>query len=84
MRRPRRPHLRLGQALAGVPGLRPLFAELPESVVRYVFPVAVGDPGAWFGRLKNHGVSIVRFGEIESRAGACAKPSQADENRSAS
>jgi perosamine synthetase len=43
---------------------RPLHPELGESVVPQVFPLVMGDPDRAFGRLKQAGVPIIRFGEF--------------------
>lgn len=54
---------RIVEALDGVPGMRPLFDELPVGVVPLVVPMTVTDPDTLFPRLKNLGVPIWRFGE---------------------
>jgi dTDP-4-amino-4,6-dideoxygalactose transaminase len=59
----RRNYLRLQQALAGLPGCRPLHASLPDGAYPWVFPLLVDDPEPLFRRLKNDGVPIIRFAE---------------------
>jgi dTDP-4-amino-4,6-dideoxygalactose transaminase len=53
----------LQNALAGLPGCKPLYPELPRSLAPYVFPLLVDDPQKVFPALKRHGVPIARFGE---------------------
>lgn len=57
-------YLQLQAATAGLPGCRPLFAELPETTVPQVFPLLVDEPEQIFGVLKRQGVPIIRFGEF--------------------
>ena len=60
----RRSHYRrLQDALAGLPGCRPLHAALPERVYPWVFPLYVEAPETVFDSLKKDGVPIVRFAE---------------------
>jgi perosamine synthetase len=59
----RRHYQRLQDALAGLPGCRPLHAALPERVYPWVFPLYVDLPEPVFASLKNDGVPIVRFAE---------------------
>lgn len=47
-----------------VPGCRPLFPTLPAGVVPHVFPLLIDDPESVFGKLKDQGVPIIRFGEF--------------------
>jgi perosamine synthetase len=61
--RRRQNYLRLEQALAGLPGCRPLFAALPEGVFPWVFPLQTDNPLPLFATLKRQGVPIIRFGE---------------------
>jgi dTDP-4-amino-4,6-dideoxygalactose transaminase len=56
-------YLRILEALAGIPGIKPLFFELPEGTVPMVVPMVVQDPNVVFPMLKNAGVPIWRFGE---------------------
>jgi len=60
----RRNYLKVQQALAGIPGCRPLFATLPEGVYPWVFPLQLDNPQPVFALLKNQGVPIIRFGEF--------------------
>ncbi|MBV8665775.1 MAG: DegT/DnrJ/EryC1/StrS aminotransferase family protein [Burkholderiaceae bacterium] len=57
-------YMRLQEALADLPDCRPLFAQLPEEVVPYVFPLVARDPARVFPLLKNAGVPVIRFGEF--------------------
>lgn len=50
--------------LSGIPGGTPLFTQLPEGVVPYVFPFRVDEPERIFPILKQQGVPILRFGEF--------------------
>jgi perosamine synthetase len=50
-------------SLSGCPGAAPLFPDLPDGVVPYVFPLLVDRPLDVFPRLKRQGVPILRFGE---------------------
>lgn len=47
--------------VAGLPGLRPLYPELPDGVVPYVFPVLLDQPGRHFPVLKRLGFPIYRW-----------------------
>jgi perosamine synthetase len=58
----RRNYLALQAALAGVPGCRPLFQNLPDGACPWVFPLLVEQPEAVFARLHAAGVPMVRFG----------------------
>jgi dTDP-4-amino-4,6-dideoxygalactose transaminase len=53
----------LEQALAGLPGCRPLFAALPDGVCPWLFPLLVDDADAAFARIRQAGVPVVRFAE---------------------
>jgi len=59
----RRNYQRLQQALAGLPGCRPLFAALPDEVCPWLFPLLVDDADAVFERIRLRGVPVVRFAE---------------------
>lgn len=60
----RRAHYRqLEQALAGLPGCRPLFAQLPEGACPWMFPLWVEQPQAVFERLLAAGVPVTRFAQ---------------------
>jgi dTDP-4-amino-4,6-dideoxygalactose transaminase len=60
----RRAHYqRLDEALARMPGVRPLFARLPEGVCPWVYPLVASDPEGLFARLQAAGVPVVRFGQ---------------------
>jgi len=60
----RRAHYRqLDQALAGLPGCRPLFGALPDGACPWVFPLLVDDPEPLFARLHAAGVPMTRFAQ---------------------
>jgi perosamine synthetase len=60
----RREHyLQLQQALAGLPGCRPLFAQLPAQACPWMFPLWVDDPEPLFARLLAAGVPVTRFAQ---------------------
>jgi dTDP-4-amino-4,6-dideoxygalactose transaminase len=62
--RRRQNYLKLQNALAGLPGCRPLFPVLPDGVVPWVFPLETDNPQPVFTLLKNQGVPIIRFAEF--------------------
>lgn len=72
----RRAHYRqLELALAGLPGCRPLFAQLPEGACPWMFPLKVDDPEPLFARLLAAGVPVTRFAHAlwpGVDAGVCA------------
>lgn len=47
--------------VTGLPGCRPLFAELPDEVVPYAFPLLLDRPEAHFHALKRRGLPIWRW-----------------------
>jgi len=53
--------------LGSLPGLRPLFPELPPGVVPLNYPTVVENPATLFPALKMAGVPIWRFGEYLDR-----------------
>ncbi len=59
----RRNYLRLQQALAGLPGCRPLHAALPDGVCPWLFPLVVDDAEGAFARIRQRGLPVVRFAE---------------------
>ncbi|MDB5936855.1 MAG: hypothetical protein JWQ01_4199 [Massilia sp.] len=59
----RKNYLKIAAALDGLPGCRPLFANLPEGVYPWVFPLLTENPQPVFNTLKSQGVPIIRFGE---------------------
>lgn len=60
----RRAHyLHLQQALAGLPGCRPLFGQLPAQACPWMFPLWVDDPEPLFARLVSGGVPVTRFAQ---------------------
>jgi perosamine synthetase len=56
-------YMRIHSALSGVTGGTPLFPELKQGVVPYVFPFVVWNPEHVFGPMKMSGIPILRFGE---------------------
>ena len=50
-------------ALSTVPGMRPLFSELPDGTIPLVVPIIVNEPDRLFPALKRARVPIWRFGE---------------------
>lgn len=59
----RRNYQRLQQALAGLPGCRPLHAALPDGVCPWLFPLLVDDAESAFARIRQRGLPVVRFAE---------------------
>lgn len=57
----RRNYRQLEQALEGIPGCRPLFAQLPERACPWLLPLLVDDPEPVFARLCAWGVPVTRF-----------------------
>lgn len=49
---------------AGIPGVRPLYRDLPEGVVPHVFPVIVERLDRVFALLEDAGVPMQRFGQF--------------------
>jgi dTDP-4-amino-4,6-dideoxygalactose transaminase len=67
----RRTHYqRLATGLSGLSGARPLFPDLPDGVVPYMFPLLVEQPDSVFPALKRKGVPIWRWEHLEP--GDCA------------
>jgi perosamine synthetase len=58
----RRHYLLLQQALAGLPGCRPLHPALPEGACPWIFPLLVERADAVAASLREAGVPMVRFG----------------------
>lgn len=54
---------KIGAALHGMAGCRPLFPSLPEGVYPWVFPLLTENSQPIFNTLKSQGVPIIRFGE---------------------
>jgi perosamine synthetase len=65
-RRRRDNYTALVQAFSGMSNARPLFPKLPSDVVPYMFPLLIDDPARVFTRLKEAGVPMYRWEEIES------------------
>lgn len=60
----RRNYAYLLSRVDGIEGVAPLFATLPETVVPYNFPLLCDDAPGVAARLREHGVSVARFGEF--------------------
>ena len=56
-------YLKIHKALANQPNCKPLFTELPDKTIPFVYPLYVNNPDHYFTRLKMLGVPIWRFGE---------------------
>ena len=56
-------YLALQEAVLGVSGLRPLFAQLPDDVYPWACPVLADDPDHMVAALKSAGIPLIRFGE---------------------
>jgi dTDP-4-amino-4,6-dideoxygalactose transaminase len=54
---------RLNAELSTLPRCRPLYPDLPETIVPYVYPLIVENPEENFEALKRRGLPISRFGE---------------------
>jgi len=57
----RRNYLRFTQAFARVPGLAPLFPDLPAGAAPYVFPLRVEAPEPLYQRVRARGVPLYRW-----------------------
>jgi len=55
-------YLKLERLLADTPGVRPLFATLPDGACPWLFPLLAEQPDALCARLEHAGVPFVRFG----------------------
>jgi perosamine synthetase len=55
---------RWSEAVQGVPNCRPLFEQLPDDAVPYMFPLWIDDPHAHFFVLKKLGVPIWRWDDM--------------------
>ena len=55
---------RMLAALSGLPGGRPLFPDLPDGVVPYVFPMVVDDADRVFNTLRGRGLPLLRWEEL--------------------
>jgi dTDP-4-amino-4,6-dideoxygalactose transaminase len=56
------------RAVADLPHCRPLYAELPETVVPYMFPLLIEQPLPHFYWLKQLGVPVWRWDEMAASA----------------
>lgn len=59
----RQNYLKLHARLATLPGCNPLYKQLPDHVVPWVYPLYVDQPEKYFSKLKMEGVPMWRFGE---------------------
>lgn len=64
MRRRQANYRRWLQAVAGMPNCRPLYPELPEQVVPYMFPLCIEHPMPHFYWLKQLAVPVWRWDEM--------------------
>lgn len=69
----RRNYRLLGELIGRRPGLSPLFPELPEGAVPYVFPVWLNEPDEAYAALRAEALPVLRWnrywpGAIESRS----------------
>jgi perosamine synthetase len=63
-RRRRDNYLRWRDAVTGLPHCRPLFGQLPDDSVPYMFPLLIEHPQAHFYALKRLGMPIWRWDEM--------------------
>ena len=56
-------YLRLLQGLSGVPGCTPLFADLPDGVVPYMFPLLFDDVRSAYPALAREAIPITHYGK---------------------
>ncbi len=54
----------LARLLAGLPGTKLPWPQLPEEAVPYVFPLWVEDPDATYQRIRASGIPIFRWDEV--------------------
>lgn len=59
---------RLADALCGLPGCRPLRAQLPDDTIPYVLPLLIDDPARVFPALKRARVPVLRWEDIPDAA----------------
>jgi hypothetical protein len=52
------------EALSGIPQSKPLFPNLKDGVIPYLFPLLVEEPDRVFPSLRAVGVPALRFGEV--------------------
>jgi hypothetical protein len=64
----RRHYGRWTEALAGIPGCRPLYSVLPAGCIPYMFPLYIDRPESHFAPLKRLGVPIWRWDSIAASA----------------
>lgn len=57
-------YLRWVAATAGLPGARPLYAELPPDCSPYMFPLLLASPDPHFFRLKQMGMPVWRWDDM--------------------
>lgn len=62
--RRRQHYLRWRDAVQGLPNCRPLFPELPDDCVPYMFPLLIDQPETHFYELKRLGMPIWRWDEM--------------------
>lgn len=78
----RRAHYqRLLDAVAGLPGGRPLFDRLPDTAVPYLFPLYLERPDTVLPILRRYGIPILHFAEQLPAAATAVCPVSADLSR---
>ena len=60
----RKNYVRLLKGISAISHLTPLFPELPDHVVPYMFPVLLNAEQSYFDRLKNAGIPLWRWEEL--------------------
>lgn len=60
----RRNYLHIHKRFSKLSNCEPLYKELPEHVVPYVYPLKVANPEGIFHPMKIRGIPIIRFGEF--------------------
>jgi len=56
-------YIKLLAQIKALPGVLPVFPDLPDHVVPHVFPIIVNDPEKVFNEFKKNDVPFLRFGE---------------------
>ena len=70
---------KLHTSLSHLPHCKPLYNELPQDIVPYVYPLLMEFPEKVFAKLKLQGIPIIRFGEyLDTRLAPQMCPVSAD------
>ena len=64
IKRRRENYTKLLRGLEGLPGSRPLFAELPDEVVPHMFPLWIENLDTAYSRLEDLATPMQRFGQF--------------------